>query len=181
MNVCVYCSSSSAVAEPFRRAARELGQLLAANGHTLIYGGCHVGLMGEVARAAKANGGRVVGVVPRTFADYGLVFEPLDELIVVDSLAERKDIMERRAEAFIALPGGFGTLDELLQVIALKQLGLLEGPIVLLNVQGFYDHLLAHFEVLYRKGLAKPEACGYSVALDAREALAHVEASVVAP
>jgi uncharacterized protein (TIGR00730 family) len=181
MNVCVFCSSSSAVAEPFRRAAQELGQLLAAKGHTLIYGGCHVGLMGEVARAAKAAGGRVVGVVPRSFVDYGLVFEPLDELITVDSLAERKDIMERRSDAFIALPGGFGTLDELLQVIALRQLGLLNGPIVLMNVEGFYDHLLAHFQVLYQEKLAKPEACGYYVALDAQEALAHVESFVVAP
>ncbi len=157
MHICVYCSSSSAVDEVYAQAARELGYLLGVRGHVLVYGGCDLGLMGELGRAAKAAGGRVVGVIPRWLKDCGLAFREADELLVVESMAERKALMGEKAEAFIALPGGFGTLDELFQTMTLKQLGQLHGAIVLLNVAGFYDHLLAHFERLYQQRFAKDE------------------------
>jgi len=157
VHICVYCSSSSVVDEVYTQSARELGRLIGARGHVLVYGGCDLGLMGELGRAVKATGGRVVGIIPRRLKEYGLAFAGADEMLMVESMAERKALMEEKAEAFIALPGGFGTLDELVQVMTLKQLGYLQGAIVLLNVAGFYDHLLAHFEQLYQQRFAKAE------------------------
>lgn len=176
MRICVYCSSSSAVDEVYVRAARELGRLIGARGHVLVYGGCDLGLMGELGRAVKAAGGQVVGVIPRWLKDGGLAFREADELLVVETLAERKALMEGRAEAFVALPGGFGTLDELFQTLTLKQLGQLRGAIVLLNIGGFYDHLLAHFERLYQQRFAKAEFRQlYRVVTQPVEALEHIE------
>ena len=176
MRICVYCSSSSAVGEGFNQAARELGRLMAARGHVLVYGGGNVGLMGEIARAVKSSGGYVLGIIPRRFVEFELAFEEADELIVTESMAERKALMEDHAEAFIALPGGFGTLEELSQVITLKQLDYVHGPIVLLNTEGFYHHLLAHFEELFRLHFAKPQYRQlYYVADRPGEAIDHIE------
>jgi uncharacterized protein (TIGR00730 family) len=182
LRICVYCSSSAAVHVTYVQAARTLGQDLATRGHTLIYGGADVGLMGALARAAHAAGGRVIGVIPRRLAERDLAFRQADELLVAETMAERKRLMEERGEAFIALPGGFGTLEELLQVLTLKQLGYLQAPIVLLNsmadspTSGFFDHLLAHFECLYRERFAKPEYRAlYYVATTPSEALDYVE------
>ena len=172
----MYCSSSSGVAEVYNRAARDLGQLIGARGHTLVYGGCDVGTMGHLARAVTGAGGRVIGVILRRFREHGLAYEQADELLVTDSLAERKTLMERNAEAFIALPGGLGTLDELAEVLTLKQLGLLQGPLALLSIEGFYDHLLAHFEQLYQQAFARPEHRQlYHVASTPQEALHYIE------
>jgi cytokinin riboside 5'-monophosphate phosphoribohydrolase len=174
--ICVYCSSSSAVEGIYNQTARELGRLMAQAGHTLVYGGCQVGTMGKLAQAAKAAGGQVIGVIPRNLLQRGLGYLEADELIVAETMAERKALMERHAEAFIALPGGLGTLDELAQVLTLKQLGLVHGPIVILNTQGFYDLLLAHFERLYAQRFAKPEYRQlYHVASTPAEALEYIE------
>jgi uncharacterized protein (TIGR00730 family) len=182
VRICVYCSSSSAVAEAYQRAARELGALIAARGHSLVYGGGNVGLMGELARAVKAAGGHVLGVIPRRLRDYELAYEEADELIVTESMAERKATMEKYADAYVALPGGFGTLEEILQVITLKQLGYLHAPIVFLNLQGFYDHLLAHFERLYHEHFAKPDHQRlYHVAQTPAEALDYIEGYAESP
>ena len=176
VRICVYCSSSANVDEVYSQVARDLGLLLGAGGHTLIYGGASIGLMGALARATKEAGGRVVGVIPRVLRDYGLVYAEADEVIVTETMAERKALMEQRAEAFMALPGGFGTLEELLQVITLKQLRYLDYPIVLLNIGGFYDVLLAHFERLYQQRFARPEFRQlYHVAPTAAEAMRYVE------
>ncbi len=157
MHICVYCSSSSAVAQAHREAARELGRLIGTGGHSLVYGGAQVGLMGELARAVKTTGGRVIGVLPKLFRERDdLVYAEADEIIETESMAERKTIMAQRGEAFIALPGGFGTMEELLEVMTLKQLGYLQSPIVIVNTAGFYEHLLAHFEHLYQQRFAKP-------------------------
>lgn len=176
MRICVYCSSSSAVDRVYTQAARELGQLVGARGHALVYGGANVGLMHELARAAKGAGAHVLGVIPRRLQQLGLAEELADEIIVTETLAERKAQMEAQAEAFIALPGGLGTLDELLQVLTLKQLGYLHKAVVLLNTAGFWEHLLAHLERLYRQRFAK-EAFRqlYFVASSPREAIAYVE------
>lgn len=155
MHICVYCSSSSAVDGIYHEAAREFGRLLAQRGHSLVYGGVRVGLMGELARAVKAGGGHIVGVIPRRLQEFDLVYQEADEIIVTDSMAERKQVMEQRAQAYVALPGGFGTLEEMVQALTLKQLKYIRGAMVLLNVGGFYDPLLAYFEQLYEKNFAK--------------------------
>ena len=176
LSICVYCSSSSAVDGIYREATCELGQLIAARGHTLVYGGGTPGLMGDLARAVKAGGGRVVGVIPRRLADFGLAFPDADELLVTETKGERKALMIEHAEAYVALPGGFGTLEEILEVITLKQLEYLRGPIVLLNTGGFYEPLLTHFERLYRERFARPEYRAlYHVAAEPAEALGYIE------
>jgi cytokinin riboside 5'-monophosphate phosphoribohydrolase len=182
LSICVYCSSSSAVDDVYRDAARELGRLIAARGHALVYGGASVGLMGDLARAVKDGGGRVLGVIPRRMVEFGLGFADADRLLLTDTMAERKALMIEHANAYVALPGGFGTLEELLEVMTLKQLEYLRGPIVLLNTGGFYDPLLAHFERLYRDRFARPEFRAlYHVAPDATDALGYIEGYAEGP
>lgn len=155
VRICVYCSSSSAVDEIYHEAAGEFGRLLARRGHSLIYGGGRVGLMGELARAVKKEGGHIMGVIPRRLEEFDLAYREADEIIVTESMAERKHVMERHAQAYATLPGGFGTLEEMAQALTLKQLKYIRGAMVLLNVAGFYDPLLAYFQQLYEKNFAK--------------------------
>lgn len=174
--ICVYCSSSSAVDEAYKEAARTLGQLIAAQGHSLVFGGGKIGLMGELARAVRGGGARVVGVIPRRLQAQGLDTSDLDELHVTETMAERKGLMIANARAFVALPGGFGTLEEVIEVITLKQLGYLDAPIVMLNTAGFYQDLLTHFERLYREQFAKPIYRQlYYVAATPQDVLDHIE------
>ncbi|MHB9034613.1 MAG: LOG family protein [Anaerolineae bacterium] len=176
MRICVYCSSSSEVAECYKQAARDLGRLLGGGGHELIYGAGNIGLMGELAGAAKAAGGRVVGIIPRRLADYGLAYNLADEIVVTETMAERKQAMESRAEAFIGLPGGIGTLEELLQVMTLKQLQYLAKPIILINTCGFYDLILAHLHKLVDEAFMRSEFLQLiHVAGNASEALEIIE------
>lgn len=146
--IAVYCSSSENVGKEYFAEARTLGRLIAAGGHSLVYGGCAIGLMGEVARAVQEHGGKVLGVIPETIHSRGLAHDKCDELIVTPSMHERKLAMEERADAYVALPGGFGTLEEFVQVLTLKSLHYHKKPIVLINLNGFYDpllHLFNHF------------------------------------
>ncbi|TVR34306.1 MAG: TIGR00730 family Rossman fold protein [Nitriliruptor sp.] len=167
MRVAVYTSSSDAVDEPFRTAAVELAGRLADRGDQLIYGGTAVGVMGVLADAMRGAGGHVTGVLPQLMADRGLADADCDELVVTDDMAGRKQQMISRADAFVALPGGFGTLEELLEVLTLKQLGYHAKPIVLLDLDGFYQPLLGVFETLFARGFARPEYAGlYRVAPD---------------
>lgn len=176
MRICVYCSSSSMVARVYQDAARDMGALLAQRGHTLIYGGGNVGLMGLLAKAAHAGGGRVIGVIPSALIEYGVANEQVDELIVTDTMAERKTRMERESDAFVALPGGFGTLEELTQAITLKQLQYLDAPIALVNTAGFYEPLLAVFAHFYTQRFAHQAYQGlYEVVADPLAALEYVE------
>src|SRR5678815_1618597 len=115
--IAVYCSSSENVGQEYFAEARSLGKLIATHGHSLVYGGCGIGLMGEVARAVGENGGRVLGVIPETIHSKGLAFDGCTELMVTPSMHERKLAMEERADAYVALPGGFGTLEEFVQVL----------------------------------------------------------------
>ena len=182
MKITVYCASSSVVDEIYREATRDLGRLIGERGHTLVFGGTDIGLMGMLARAVREAGGAVVGIIPRRMAEHDIVFRDADELIVTETMAERKALMEQRAEAFIALPGGFGTLEELLQVLTLRQLRYLDYPIVVLNADGFYDVLLSHFERLYDEQFANPGFRQlYYVALDAADAMRHIETAESAP
>lgn len=141
--VCVYCGSSPGEDPAYAAAATAVGRLLAASGRALVYGGGHVGLMGTVADAALAAGGRVIGVIPRSLEEKELAHRGLSELRVVGSMHERKAMMADLADAFLALPGGLGTLEELFETWTWGQLGLHAKPCGLLNVAGFYDPLLA--------------------------------------
>ena len=151
-NICVYCSSSNLLDAYYYDEARELGRNMAKNGYRLVYGGGNVGLMGVLARTVHEHGGIVFGVIPRALKNReGIAYDVADELIVTETLRERKAIMYNRADAFIALPGGIGTLEELIEVLTLKQLGYHQRPIILINSNGFYTPLLDLFEHL-RKG-----------------------------
>jgi uncharacterized protein (TIGR00730 family) len=153
--ICVYCSSSNAVNQKFFTAARLLGKSIAVHGYALVYGGTKVGLMGAIADAARADGARVIGVIPEALHARGIAHEGLSELIVTKDMRERKAVMEENASAFIALPGGFGTLEEIFECITLKQLRYHAKPIALLNVSGFYDPLVALLEHIYEQNFAK--------------------------
>jgi uncharacterized protein (TIGR00730 family) len=142
-SVCVYCASSQACDALYHDVARRLGVLLATAGWTVVYGGGRSGSMGALAEGALAAGGRVVGIIPRFMRDLEWGHEDLSELHVVEDMRTRKHEMLTRASAVIALAGGTGTLEELLEAMTLKRLGLFLGPIVLVNTQGYYEPLLA--------------------------------------
>jgi uncharacterized protein (TIGR00730 family) len=144
-SLCVYCSSSDRLDPKYYALADELGRELVAGGWDLVYGGGKVGMMGTVARSVKAAGGRVIGVIPDFMCAKELAFEDSDELHRVLTMRERKRLMEERADAFIALPGGWGTLEEILEILTLRQLDVLRKPCVFLNQDGFYDDLLRFF------------------------------------
>lgn len=155
-SVCVFCGSSSNAAEVYYSAARETGTLLARRGLTLVYGGSHVGLMGAVADACLAAGGRVVGVIPKTLVEREVAHAGLTDLRVVSSMAERKALMSELSDAFLSLPGGFGTLDEMFEMLTAYQLGEHAKPSGLLNVRNYYDPLLALCDGAVREGFLHP-------------------------
>jgi hypothetical protein len=140
--VCVYCGSSPGKKPEYLSAARAMGTELANRDITLVYGGGRVGLMGEVARATLANGGQVIGVIPKALSDQELAFNELAELHVVDSMHERKALMAELSDGFVALPGGYGTLEEIFEVLTWVQLGFHTKPCGVLNIDHYYDHLL---------------------------------------
>jgi len=154
--VCVFCGSSAPADTRYLDAARGLGALIARKGVDLIYGGGSVGLMGELADAALGSGGRVIGVIPAGLFAREVGHTGLTELHEVASMHERKQLMYDLADAFVALPGGLGTLEELAEVATWSQLGLHSKPVVLLNVGGFWDPLLAQLDVMARTGLLAP-------------------------
>jgi len=144
--ICVFCGSSHGADPAYAKAAQELGSALARQGLGLVYGGGNVGLMGVVADAALAGGAKVVGVIPQALVDKELAHKGLSELRIVKSMHERKALMAELANAFIALPGGYGTLEEFCEILTWSQLGLHRKPCGLLNVAGFYDPLLAQID-----------------------------------
>lgn len=175
-SICVFSSSSDAVDPAFFALAEELGAEIARRGHALVYGGTNVGLMGAVARAVQRGGGKVIGVIPKFIADRGIAYEAADELIVTNDMRQRKATMEARSDAFVALPGGFGTLEEVLEVITLKQLQQHTKAVVFLNPEGYYDPLTSLFEHMYEKRFAKPAYRGmYQFAPDVRSALDYMD------
>ena len=176
-HVCVFCSSSNAVDPVFLEAAADMGRQIASRGHELIYGAGSAGLMGALARAVHAHGGRVSGFIPEFMhARPGVAYVEADELVVTRDMRERQALMEARADAFVVLPGGFGTLEELFEMLAFKQLEQHTKPIVIVNTRGFYDHLLRMFEHIAAEHFAKPDhLCLYHVADDARAALDYIE------
>lgn len=168
---CVFCGSSSGSRASYARHAQELGRALAERQFTLIYGGGRVGLMGTIADAALARGGKVIGVIPRALSEREVAHEHLSELHVVHSMHERKARMADLAQAFIGLPGGFGTLEEFCEVLTWAQLRLHSKPCLLLNVDGYYDPLLAFLDHAVREGFVHPEHRQLVSEFDSIEAL----------
>lgn len=142
MTVCVYCASSTQVPDVYFEAATRLGEILAREGIHLVNGAGSIGLMAATSDAALAHGGSVTGVIPRFMVEQGWHHQSLTQLIETDTMHERKQLMAKMADAVIALPGGCGTLEELLEIITWKQLGLYLNPIVILNVNGYFDPLI---------------------------------------
>jgi uncharacterized protein (TIGR00730 family) len=145
-NVSVYCASSTQVSEAYKEDAAKLGKLFAEHGVTLVYGGGAVGLMGTICDAVKAHGGKAIGVIPHFMVEKGWLRSGLDEVIEVETMAERKRIMAEISDAAIALPGGVGTFDELMDIVALKKLGLYLKPVVILNTRDYYQPLATLLE-----------------------------------
>jgi len=141
--LCVFCGSSTGTSPEYARAASLLGQQLAANGVTLIFGGGRVGLMGVVANAVLSAGGRAIGVIPKSLVDKEIAHTLLTELRVVNSMHERKALMADLADAFVLLPGGFGSWEEFCEIFTWLQLGIHRKPCGILNVEGYYDSLIA--------------------------------------
>ena len=170
-NICVFCGSQSGTDLRYRQAAIELGGLLAQRGHGLVYGGGHVGLMGIIADTALEAGGSVTGVIPRPMTERELAHETVTKLYVVSSMHERKALMASLSDAFIALPGGYGTLEELFEVIAWAQLGIHRKPIGLLNVAGYFDALLSLVDHMIAEGFIKTKHRGLFVTAEQPQAL----------
>ena len=154
-SICVYCGSSTGSNPAFSLEAEELGKVLAKQNITLVYGGGSVGLMGIIADTVLNNGGKVIGVIPRFLKAKEVGHDGLTELVLVDSMHERKLRMSELAEAFLAMPGGFGTLEELAEILTWIQLGLLQKPVGILNVDHFFDHLIAQFDHMVDQELLK--------------------------
>ena len=154
-NILIYCGSSAGYNEIYKTTAMHVGKTLANQGLSLIYGGGSVGLMGTVADAILANGGEAIGVIPSFMEPWEVQHKGLTECIVTDSMHTRKQLMAEKSDAVIALPGGWGTLDELFEILTWRQLGLHKMPIGILNINGFYDHLLVMLEKMVSEGFVK--------------------------
>jgi uncharacterized protein (TIGR00730 family) len=155
--ICVYCGSSPGRLPDYTRAAEQLGSLMAANGLGLVYGGASVGIMGKVADAALANGAEVIGVIPSALATREVAHSGLSELHVVDSMHQRKAKMADLSDGFVALPGGWGTIEEIFEVLTWGQLGFHSKPCGLLNIAGYYDHLNAFLEHAINEAFVKTD------------------------
>lgn len=174
--VCVFCGSADGERPEYGATARELGRRIAESGYGLIYGGASIGLMGAIADAALAAGGEVVGVIPDMIMDREIGHRGLTELHVVRTMHERKALMAERADAFVALPGGYGTMDEFIEIVTWAQLRIHAKPCVLVNMNGYYDGLLGFFDAAVSKGFIKQENRSLvQVARSAAEAMEMVE------
>lgn len=142
MTICVFGAASDDIDKVYIKSSEELGEKMAQGGHTLLFGGGSTGVMGAVSRGVHRGGGHIIGVAPRFFDQPGVLTE-CDELILTDTMAQRKNIMEDRSNAFIIAPGGIGTLDEFFQVLTLRSLGQHDKPVAVFNPGGYYDELLA--------------------------------------
>ena len=162
--ICVFTGSKVGAGDEYASAARELGALLAARGHTLVFGGAQVGMMGVLADAVLAHGGQAIGVIPGHLTSREIAHPGLTELRVVDSMHERKMVMSELSDGVVALPGGFGTLDELFEALTWAQLGLHRKPCGLLNVAGYFDALLAFLDQTVEREFVAAEYRGMLLA-----------------
>jgi uncharacterized protein (TIGR00730 family) len=155
--VCVFCGSSNGSRDQYREAAITLGRQLGEAQVGLVYGGAHVGLMGALADSALASGGEVIGVIPRALSVQEVAHRHLTKLYVVETMHQRKARMVKESDAFVALPGGFGTLDEFFEVLTWLQLGIHRKPCLLLNTYGYFDGLLRFLDTAVKEGFLKPQ------------------------
>lgn len=180
-NITVFCASSFGNNPEFEKGAYALGEKLAKNNIGLVYGGAQVGLMGAVANGTLQAGGTVTGVLPSFLQTKEIAHAELTELIIVNTMHERKTIMANRCDGFIALPGGFGTMEELFEVVTWAQLGLHKKPIGILNTAGFYDTLIAFVEQMVASGLLKQVNRDMLLVADDADTLLQLMENYVAP
>lgn len=157
MNICVFCGSATGQNPVYASAAQLFGKLLVDHGHSLVYGGGNIGLMGLTADAVLENHGKVIGVIPSFLAEREVAHQGLSQLEVVSTMHQRKMRMAELANAFVALPGGWGTLEELAEILTWKQLGLIQQPIILLNTSHFFDPLLNQMRLMEKEGFLRSE------------------------
>ena len=155
MNICIFCSANEQIDPDFFALTEELGRWLALRGDTIVFGGNDSGLMHAVSRAAREEGGRLVGVVPRLIEERGKLSPYLDVHIPTDNLSDRKDLMAAQADAFVVLPGGIGTLDELFTVVSAASLGYHHKPVIIYNMKGFWNSLIAMMDDLGQRGVMR--------------------------
>ncbi|MEM7744511.1 MAG: TIGR00730 family Rossman fold protein [Pseudomonadota bacterium] len=180
ISVCLFCGSRPGKNPAFSAQARLLGQTLAARGHRLVYGAGDRGLMGEAARAAQIAGGRITGVIPQHLVDLEVGKSDLDEYVVTDTMHERKMTMFQRSDAVVALPGGPGTLDELIEVLTWRQLGLHARPAVIVDTDGYWQPLIVLLEHMIAKGFADQTFLGHlTVVPDAKAAVERIESLLI--
>jgi len=158
--VCVFCGSQPGASPAYLQAARELGTQLARRDCSVVYGGGHVGMMGALADGALVAGGRVIGVIPEHLMRPEVAHQGLTELLVVDSMHTRKRIMASRSDAFVVLPGGYGTFEEMFEMVTWRQLELHAKPVGLVNVEGYFDHLLAFLQHAAGQQFIRPQHRG---------------------
>lgn len=174
--ICIYCGSRTGNDPSYTDAARLLGSVLADHGWRLVYGGGSIGLMGTLAHSALAHSGEVIGIIPQALLDREIGLVECSQLIVTQTLRQRKALMEEYADAFMALPGGFGTLEELIETLTLRQLGYHNKPIILVNLNSYYDPLLALFDHAVAHGYVLVEHTRlYHVVTSIEEAIALLE------
>lgn len=177
-NVCVFCASSARIDTTYLEAARELGGLLARQGWRCVNGGGAVGLMGALTDGALDTGGEVTGVIPKFMVDNGWCYDRLEDVVITVDMHQRKQMMSEMADAVIAMPGGVGTLEELLETLTWRQLGLVKVPVIILNVQGYYDPLLSMLRQAIDEGFMKEShAHLWRVASTPAEAIAMLDDS----
>ncbi len=155
--ICVYCSSSNYLPEKFYKFAKELGENIGKNNFNMVYGGTTVGMMGVIADNALKNGSEVIGVIPERIASFGLENHKLAKVIITKDMRERKATMEKNADIFVAAPGGFGTFEEIFEILVAKQLGYHNKPIIFFNFDGYYDNLFEMFKTVYENKFAREE------------------------
>ncbi len=160
MNICVYCASAEGIDAAYLDLATAVGARIAADGHGLVSGGGRVSMMGAVARAARTGGSHTVGVIPQHLVPFEVADTEADELLVVDTMRERKRLMDERSDAFLALPGGIGTLEELFEIWTAHTLGMHAKPVVVLDPDGFYAPLWEFLDALRNKGFVRAAALG---------------------
>ncbi len=173
--ICVYCGAASSVDDLYKNAAYECGKMLALNGIDVVYGGGRVGLMGIVADAALEHGGDVIGIIPGHLQDKEPKHKDLTELHIVESMHDRKALMEKRSDGFLILPGGFGTLDETFEILTWKMIGLHDKEVAILNTDGYWNPLLALVDNIIATGFAQEKDKGFITFESMEDVIAHYE------
>lgn len=176
MNICIYGASSNIIDKKYIDLTEELGKALAIYGHALVYGGGGEGLMGAAARGFHQNGGKVIGVAPSFFKVDGVLFDECDEFVYTENMRQRKEIMEKKSDAFIVTPGGIGTLDEFFEIYTLRQLCRHNKPIFIYNIFGYFDELIKMLDKAVKENFMKPSSQKlYKVFDNPQEVCAYLE------